>query len=119
MEAIMSGRELLPGIKAGYYLSCPVRMGLTGVTFSLVRRGQRMQIQATGPAGVNNELPEKDASPGGHLRREALQDPQDPVIPKPPRNTTKQYTAHWEASADAERRGGRRCMESGDKESDG
>ncbi|KAK1903749.1 F-BAR domain only protein 1, partial [Dissostichus eleginoides] len=42
----------------------------------------------------------------GHLRREALQDPQDPVIPKPPRNTTKQYTAHWEASADAERRGG-------------
>lgn len=32
-------QELLPGIKARYYLSCPVRMGLTGVTFSLVWRG--------------------------------------------------------------------------------
>lgn len=32
-------QELLQGIKASYYLSCPVKMGLTGVTFSLVRRG--------------------------------------------------------------------------------
>lgn len=32
-------QELLQGIKASYYLSCPVRMGLTGVTFSLVRCG--------------------------------------------------------------------------------
>lgn len=32
-------QELLLGIKACYYLSCPVRQGLTGVTFSLVRQG--------------------------------------------------------------------------------
>lgn len=32
-------QELLQGIKACYYLSCPVRMGLTGVTFSLVQQG--------------------------------------------------------------------------------
>lgn len=31
-------QELLLGIKARYYLSCPVRQGLTGVTFSLVRQ---------------------------------------------------------------------------------
>ena len=32
-------QELLLGIKACYYLSCPVRQGLTGVTFSLVQQG--------------------------------------------------------------------------------
>lgn len=32
-------QELLQRIKAHYYLSCAVRKGLTGVTFSLVRRG--------------------------------------------------------------------------------
>lgn len=37
-------QELLPGIKARYYLSCPVRQGLTGVTFSLERQAARVYI---------------------------------------------------------------------------
>lgn len=37
-------QELLPGIKARYYLSCPVRQGLTGVTFSVERQAARVYI---------------------------------------------------------------------------
>lgn len=45
-------QELLQGIKARYYLSCPVRMGLTGVTFSLVRQGASIHYPASSELAV-------------------------------------------------------------------
>ena len=52
-------QELLLGIKARYYLSCPVRMGLTGVTFSLVRRGASIHYPVSSElaAGTDYCLP--------------------------------------------------------------
>lgn len=45
----------MQGIKACYYLSCPVRMGLTGVTFSLVRRGASIHYPVSSELAAGTE----------------------------------------------------------------